>query len=67
MHGVDDTTVPMVQAELMNRELQRYDKRSEFIKLPNEDHWLSRTETRVRVLKELDTFLAANLKAARDE
>jgi dipeptidyl aminopeptidase/acylaminoacyl peptidase len=67
MHGVDDTTVPMVQAELMNRELQRYDKRSEFIKLPNEDHWLSRTETRVRVLKELDTFLAANLKAARDQ
>jgi len=36
-------------------------KKSVFVKLSNEDHWLSRTETRVRVLKELESFLAANL------
>jgi dipeptidyl aminopeptidase/acylaminoacyl peptidase len=29
--------------------------------LSGEDHWLSRTETRVQVLKELDSFLKSNL------
>jgi dipeptidyl aminopeptidase/acylaminoacyl peptidase len=29
--------------------------------LQGEDHWLSRTETRVQVLKELDAFLGEHL------
>src|SRR5262249_19737097 len=64
IHGVDDTVVPISQSELMDRELKQLGKKSVFIKLPNEDHWLSRTETRVRVLNELEGFLAANLGAA---
>ncbi len=63
MHGMDDTVVPIAQSQLMDRALRASGKTSVFVKLPNEDHWLSRTETRVRVLKELEAFLAANLKA----
>jgi pimeloyl-ACP methyl ester carboxylesterase len=62
MHGVDDTVVPIAQSQLMDRALKSNGKTSVFVKLPNEDHWLSRAETRVRVLKELEAFLAANLK-----
>lgn len=62
IHGVDDSVVPITQSELMNRALTSAGKKSVFVKLPNEDHWLSRAETRVRVLKELETFLAANLQ-----
>jgi len=32
-------------------------------KLPGEDHWLSRSATRVRVLTEIDKFLAAKVPA----
>jgi dipeptidyl aminopeptidase/acylaminoacyl peptidase len=31
------------------------------VTLSGEDHWLSRTETRVQVLKELDAFLGKHL------
>jgi dipeptidyl aminopeptidase/acylaminoacyl peptidase len=64
IHGLDDTVVPITQSELMDRALKLAGKNSVFVKLANEDHWLSRTETRVRVLKELESFLAANLGAA---
>lgn len=32
-----------------------------FVELPGEDHWLSRSESRVRVLTEMETFLAEHL------
>jgi dipeptidyl aminopeptidase/acylaminoacyl peptidase len=63
IHGVDDTVVPISQSEVMDRELKRAGKKSTLVKLPGEDHWLSRSETRIRVLKELEAFLATNLKA----
>jgi hypothetical protein len=31
------------------------------LKIPGDDHWLSGAETRVQVLKAIDTFLQANL------
>ncbi len=61
MHGVDDTVVPIGQSESMARALADLGKPVEFIRLPGEDHWLSRTETRLRVLTEIEKFLAANL------
>jgi dipeptidyl aminopeptidase/acylaminoacyl peptidase len=45
----------------MQKALKKLDKPHAFVKLPGEDHWLSRSETRLRVLKELETFLGANL------
>lgn len=63
LHGADDTVVPIVQSEVMARALKERGKRHIFTRLPGEDHWLSRSESRVRALVELETFLAAPLAA----
>lgn len=61
LHGADDTVVPISQSESMEKALRQLNKPVNLIELPGEDHWLSRSETRIRVLKELETFLAAYL------
>jgi dipeptidyl aminopeptidase/acylaminoacyl peptidase len=64
LHGTDDVVVPIAQSEAMARELQRAGKPFTFVKLPSEDHWLSRGETRTRVLEEIEKFVAPHLGAA---
>jgi dipeptidyl aminopeptidase/acylaminoacyl peptidase len=61
MHAVNDTVVPESQSQQMVRELQKLKKPVTFVSLAGEDHWLSQTETRVRMLKELDKFLSEHL------
>lgn len=61
IHGVDDTVVPIAQSERMHAALKAAGKPVEFVKLNGEDHWLSRSGTRVRMLEELERFLAANI------
>ncbi len=61
IHGADDTVVPIAQADKMAKSLKKLDKPYTLVKLPGEDHWLSRSDTRIRVLMELETFLATNL------
>jgi dipeptidyl aminopeptidase/acylaminoacyl peptidase len=61
IHGVDDTVVPIGQSEAMARALGKLDKPFSFIRLEGEDHWLSRPETRLRVLTEIQGFLRENL------
>jgi dipeptidyl aminopeptidase/acylaminoacyl peptidase len=61
LHGEDDTTVPIVQSEVMARALKVAGKSHEFIELPDEDHWMSQGVTRIRMLTELEKFLAKNL------
>ncbi len=61
IHGVDDTVVPIAQSELMAFELEKNHKQYTFVKLPGEDHWMSHAETRLRILREIDKFLATNL------
>jgi dipeptidyl aminopeptidase/acylaminoacyl peptidase len=63
LHGMDDSVVPVMQSQTMATALTKAGKPHQFVKLPGEDHWLSRAETRTRVLKELDTFLAKYLAA----
>jgi dipeptidyl aminopeptidase/acylaminoacyl peptidase len=46
---------------MMERALRKYDKPVNLVQLPGEDHWLSRSQTRVRVLQELEKFLAEHL------
>jgi len=41
----------------MYKALKKADKPVEFVTLKGEDHWLSRTETRLALLKEVDKFL----------
>lgn len=57
MHGRDDHVVPIVQSRVMADALRRAGKPYEFIELEGEDHWLSRGESRQRMLNETVRFL----------
>jgi dipeptidyl aminopeptidase/acylaminoacyl peptidase len=45
----------------MSRELNTLKKSVTYVRLPGEDHWLSQSPTRTRMLEELQKFLAAQL------
>jgi dipeptidyl aminopeptidase/acylaminoacyl peptidase len=45
----------------MAKALEKAGKRYGFVTLPGDDHWLLRSETRVRVLTELGMFLENEL------
>jgi dipeptidyl aminopeptidase/acylaminoacyl peptidase len=60
IHGRDDTVVPIEQSRVMANAMRRAGKPVEFIELDGEDHWLSRAETRQRMLTETVRFLEAN-------
>ena len=66
IHGVEDTVVPIAQAEAMFRALQAESKSVSFIRLDGEDHWLSRSAMRIRLLQEIETFLAKYLPVRTD-
>lgn len=61
LHGSSDTVVPPLQAQVMIKALQAAGKAHKFVELPGEDHWLSRSDSRIRVLTEMETFLAEQL------
>jgi dipeptidyl aminopeptidase/acylaminoacyl peptidase len=67
IHGADDTVVPVTQSERMDRALTALGRPHKFVRLPGEDHWLSRSETRVRVLAEVEAFLARHLEGRSNE
>lgn len=62
LHGVNDTVVPVSQSREMAKALKSLSKPHTLIELPGEDHWLSRSESRIRVLTEMETFLASYLQ-----
>lgn len=64
IHGRDDTVVPLEQSRLMAQALRRAAKPVEFIELQGEDHWLSRSDTRLRMLTETLRFLQAHNPAS---
>lgn len=64
LHGVNDSVVPVAQSREMAKALKSLDKPYAFIELPGEDHWLSRSDSRTRVLTELETFLATHLQGS---
>lgn len=63
LHGVNDSVVPVEQAREMAKALKSLSKPHTLIELPGEDHWLSRSESRTRVLTEMEAFLATHLLA----
>ena len=65
IHGRDDTVVPIEQSRVMAEALRRAGKPVEFVELPGEDHWLSRSETRLQMLAATVRFLEANNPAGR--
>ena len=62
IHGAEDSVVPIQQSKAMERALTEAGKQVTMVTLSGEDHWLSRSATRTRVLQELDTFLARYLR-----
>jgi dipeptidyl aminopeptidase/acylaminoacyl peptidase len=61
LHGTNDTVVPVRQSQRMADALRAAGKPVEFIEFKGEDHWLSDGATRVRLLQELERFLAQHL------
>jgi dipeptidyl aminopeptidase/acylaminoacyl peptidase len=57
IHGVDDTVVPFAQSRAMASALVRVGKPVELLQLDGEDHWLSRSETRLAMLKAAVAFV----------
>ncbi len=51
IHGKDDTEVPVEQSRLMEKALEAKGKPVRLIELEGEDHWLSREETRLAMLR----------------
>jgi dipeptidyl aminopeptidase/acylaminoacyl peptidase len=63
IHGNDDTIVPFIHSSRMEASLKAAGKQVSLIKLKNEDHWLSQSETRLQTLRELDQFVARTIGA----
>ena len=61
LHGTNDSVVPFAQSEMMANALKAAGKPHQLIPLESEDHWLSSSATRTRLLSEIEKFLAANL------
>ena len=60
IHGRDDTVVPYEQSSIMFDALKRAKKDVEMVTLKKEDHWLSRSETRLQMLQSSVAFLRAH-------
>jgi dipeptidyl aminopeptidase/acylaminoacyl peptidase len=61
IHGKDDSIVAFEQSQIMADALRTANKPFKLVELVGEDHWLSRSTTRLQMLKEIDAFLLANL------
>jgi len=61
MHGVADSTVRINQSEIMQHALEKAKKHVEFIRFDKETHYMETADTRIRVLKALEKFLAENI------
>jgi dipeptidyl aminopeptidase/acylaminoacyl peptidase len=57
IHGKDDVVVPYQQSRTMQDALTHAGKPVELVTLPGEDHWLSRSETRLALLKASVAFV----------
>ena len=60
IHGRDDTVVTFDQSTVMLDAMKHAKKDVELVTLKNEDHWLSRGETRLQMLQSSIAFLRAH-------
>ena len=57
IHGRDDTVVPFNQSTKMADALRKAEKPYKLVELSEEDHWLSRSATRMQMLSEAMAFV----------
>lgn len=60
IHGREDTVVPYEQSQIMFDALHRAGKDVQLVTLDHEDHWLSRSGTRLQMLRATIEFLRAH-------
>jgi dipeptidyl aminopeptidase/acylaminoacyl peptidase len=60
IHGKDDTVVPYEQTTYMANAMRAAGKPYEVVTLDGEDHWLSRSATRLKMLATIEAFLEKN-------
>jgi dipeptidyl aminopeptidase/acylaminoacyl peptidase len=60
IHGKDDTVVPFEQSQVVADAPRRAGKPVELVVLKREDHWLSRGETRLPMLRATMDFVEKN-------
>jgi dipeptidyl aminopeptidase/acylaminoacyl peptidase len=60
IHGKDDTVVPFEQSRIMADAMTKAGKPVELLPLKGEDHWLSRGETRLEMLRATMEFVEKN-------
>lgn len=60
-YGTGDGVVPTEQSIRMAEALQKAGRAVMVVKLPDEDHWLSRADTRTQLLEALESFLRQHL------
>ena len=62
MHGTDDGTVPIEQAELMAKALKKIGRSDDIILLKKDDHNLSLPQSRKKLLQESEKLFAKHLR-----
>ena len=62
MHGTDDGTVPIEQAELMAKAMKKIGQSDDIILLKKDDHNLSLPQSRKKLLEESEKLFARHLK-----
>lgn len=60
-HGDDDDIVPMEQSDVFYDALKAAGKDVEYVRLTDEDHWMSTGEGRMQVAKALEAFLMEHI------
>ena len=61
LHGAGDTTVRIEQSEEMRDALQDAHKSVAYVRFEGDSHYMLLADTRIRVLKETEAFLAKNI------
>ncbi|MBW8816594.1 MAG: S9 family peptidase [Caulobacterales bacterium] len=64
IHGDKDTVVPIEQSQRMAERLKAAGKAYDFVVLEGENHYLTKSANRTKVLEALEQFLAKNLPAS---
>lgn len=62
IYGTNDTVVPPDQSTNFARLMREHGRSVQMLELPGEDHWLSTSESRLKILQAVETFLATYLK-----
>lgn len=57
IHGKADTVVPFKQSKIMHKALTKAGRESSLITIDKGSHWLSKSEDRLKLLKEIEIFL----------